>query len=221
MTDKIIYFKPEERTIVDTHLLAMATCIWPTCTEYKAEDFQLCIQHIRSATVFSRQGASRPDIPDEVKQRMRAKEEAELERYKNGEPLQQPPGFIYVLRSDEMIKIGYTQTLKIRLRQYPPGAKVLVTFPGSTLIEKHIHSEFRHLIVKGREWFKEVDELVAWIQKKQRIYGDVPTALNEGRFRDGQHVSISPRTNSRSIRSKKSDGSELRRRFSKYNHGLE
>ena len=155
MTDRITYVKKEERVIVDTHLLAMATCIWPGCTHYKAQDFQLCADHIRSAAIFHQQQTPRPNIPIEVKQRIRAKQEEDLALYTAGQPLKHSTGSVYVLRSDDMIKIGYSETPRVRLKHYSPGAQVLVIFPGNLLIEKHNHHEFRHPVIlgdDGRVW---------------------------------------------------------------------
>lgn len=87
-------------------------------------------------------------------------ERARLERDR------QHPGWIYYLRLDEKIKIGWTSDLNQRIRAYPPHAVVLASHPGTRADERDLHRSFKPFRVAGREWYSPGGELMAHIRRQ-------------------------------------------------------
>ena len=184
MTDhRIRYFKSSDRIVLDTHLNGMDTCLIPSCTNYKAEDFPLCPQHIYSAWHFHETQNPRENIPNSVKARDQAKQRTDLQHFLNGEPLEHAPGHIYILETDGLIKIGYSASVNQRLRHYPPSATVHVVFPGNPLIEKHLHTQHKEALTRGREWFTPTTELEEQISNLVAQHGAPPKRLSTDRFK--------------------------------------
>lgn len=75
------------------------------------------------------------------------------------------PGEVYYLLVGGLVKIGFTQDLTTRLKQYPPHARLLTRHPGTRTLESEMHHKFRRDLVKGREWFKESDALMDHIRR--------------------------------------------------------
>lgn len=84
-----------------------------------------------------------------------------------------PQPLVYFVERDGFVKIGTTRHLKSRLTALARGdcmidgmtpgpVTLLATLPGDDLIEKRLHSRFRHLRVGG-EWFLPDNELRALI----------------------------------------------------------
>lgn len=63
------------------------------------------------------------------------------------------PGWIYYLRIDDRIKIGYASILKDRLKSYPPNARLLAAHEGTKDDEAELHKRFRPYRRDGREWY--------------------------------------------------------------------
>lgn len=80
------------------------------------------------------------------------------------------PGQIYFLESHGLIKIGYSENLRIRLyhirasNAVPPT--LLLAIPGDKIFESIIHSEFRHLR-DHQDWFCKERELMDFIEKQR------------------------------------------------------
>lgn len=85
-------------------------------------------------------------------------------------------GFVYYIRINGQIKIGYSIDVTDRMRHYPPGSELLAIEPGTLLTEKERHQDFRRFLVRGREWFTESEALAAHIAKLRDELGD-PSAL--------------------------------------------
>ena len=71
---------------------------------------------------------------------------------------------IYVLRSDNLVKIGFSDSLRQRVRAIIAAVPVPVEFvghmPGDRDVEKHLHARFAAYRFSG-EWFKETEEMRA------------------------------------------------------------
>ena len=71
----------------------------------------------------------------------------------------------------ERVKIGFTQNLKRRLSQlqtfFPYPLELLMSVPGSLLMEQELHRVFSELNIT-REWFLPGPELLAFIDKTNR-----------------------------------------------------
>lgn len=72
-------------------------------------------------------------------------------------------GWVYYMRINGRIKIGYTTNLRQRSRNYPPGTELLAVEPGTRDTEKRRHDQFSRSLAQGREWFAESDDLAAHI----------------------------------------------------------
>ncbi|MFA4975674.1 MAG: GIY-YIG nuclease family protein [Candidatus Paceibacterota bacterium] len=78
---------------------------------------------------------------------------------------QAKPDWVYFLRREELIKIGYSNSPKRRAMQL--CATLLATTPGSRAEEARWHQKFRHLHAGG-EWFRPGADLVATINVLRR-----------------------------------------------------
>lgn len=71
---------------------------------------------------------------------------------------------IYVLRSDNLVKIGFSDDLRSRVQSVIAAVPVPVEFvghmPGGREVEAHLHSVFASSLFAG-EWFVETDEMRA------------------------------------------------------------
>lgn len=81
-------------------------------------------------------------------------------------------GLIYYLQVGERIKIGFSTSIRRRLRAYPPGATLLAFEPGDLTKERERHHQFAQLRVAGREWFMPGPELGAHITELVAEHGD-------------------------------------------------
>lgn len=69
---------------------------------------------------------------------------------------------IYVLRSDNLVKIGFSDNLRKRVRQIISTVPIPVEFvghmPGDRDVEKHLHDIFAQSSFSG-EWFVETEQM--------------------------------------------------------------
>lgn len=91
------------------------------------------------------------------------------------------PGFVYYIRMEDLIKIGYAANIANRMRAYPPTAELLAAHPGTVELEKSIHADFRAFLRRGREWFEPHATLVAHIEKVKAEFGDMSKLAYEYR----------------------------------------
>jgi hypothetical protein len=73
--------------------------------------------------------------------------------------------WIYYLRLDEKIKIGWTSNFNQRMHSYPPHAVVIVRHPGTRADERDLHRSFKPSRAAGREWYHPTPELLAHIER--------------------------------------------------------
>lgn len=74
-------------------------------------------------------------------------------------------GWIYYLRLDEKIKIGWTANYIQRMKAYPPHARVIARHPGARADERDLHRSFKPSRVAGREWYAPTPELMRHIEQ--------------------------------------------------------
>jgi hypothetical protein len=80
-------------------------------------------------------------------------------------------GWIYFLKVDDAIKVGYTKNLAQRQGQYPPNAFLIWAHRGTKADEK-VHHSLLHLHLKhGREWFTDCDEVHDYIKTLHSAQG--------------------------------------------------
>ncbi|UDL14911.1 G-I-Y Y-I-G endonuclease [Arthrobacter phage Sarge] len=75
------------------------------------------------------------------------------ERTKVAEETRTAPGTIYYLQVENLIKIGFTRDLSVRLQAYPPMARLLATHPGTFQLEADLHKKFSAHLADRKEWF--------------------------------------------------------------------
>lgn len=81
-------------------------------------------------------------------------------------------GYVYYIRINEHIKIGYAKDVTKRMRHYPPGSELLAVEPGTMRDEKDRHAQFKPYLVRGNEWFQPSDFLSKHIEGLRETYGD-------------------------------------------------
>lgn len=152
-------------------------CRWhEKCKEPRFPGLPLCFAHaiqIRDHMI---------DLEDEMKEshRLAARRnrefleaerrevaERELRESKGAEP-----GWIYYLHVGEYIKIGYSTDVKRRIRAYPPGSQLLAVHPGTPVLEKALHEDYKGLLAQGREWFRPGPELLEHCESVVSQFGD-------------------------------------------------
>lgn len=91
------------------------------------------------------------------------------------------PGFVYYIRMNDLIKIGYAADITKRMRAYPPNAELLAAHPGTLELEREMHQNFRSHLRRGREWFAEYPALTDHIESVRARFGDVSVLAHEYR----------------------------------------
>lgn len=156
---------PELRIIDDINARTY-WCIWPGCELRKIHDLPLCRDHVIVITEWE-------DPQIVVAREARATVTAAVDR---GETIPANSrfgtgGYVYFLRVDDLIKIGYSTQPHRRLREYPPNAEVLAVIPGTKKSEAALHGRFRFALQRGREWFRPADEILEYVKEMVEHYG--------------------------------------------------
>jgi len=151
-------------------------CGVKNCNRAQFETFPICEQH--AFDIWLEVGFFRMDVSKAAGAHIRKgvveKTKAELinealgiEKFKAEQRANkmQAPGTIYYLQIEDKIKIGYTQDLGNRLKQYPPMARLLATHPGTFQLEADMHRKFSVYLSDRREWFVANAELTAHIER--------------------------------------------------------
>lgn len=168
--DKITYTAPEDRAVVDAHLFAMATCIWPQCTSYKVVGTRLCPLHIGRAADWLGADLSKTERPPRTKAKPSALDL--VEEFKAGRRIQTYDEDVYIVKVDDLIKIGYSANIERRMKQYAPGTEILAIFPGTRKIEAYLHKKYAVHLTKGREWFADCVEIRNLVASMVAMYGE-------------------------------------------------
>lgn len=164
-------------------------CQWRKCPkegqQQTAIALPFCADHLRVITTATAKVRAIEVVIAEQRQADRVTRQVDLVSIveKSTEPSQPKLGWLYFVRVDDLIKIGYTTNLYQRLRHYPPNAVVLATQPGTMKMEKALHGQFRFALAKGREWFHVRPEIVEHIAGVVAAYGE-PSADLQDRYRD-------------------------------------
>lgn len=109
------------------------------------------------------------------------------------------PAVVYYARSGNLIKIGTTRDLLDRMRNYPPGTRLLAVEPGAEAVERHRHAQFASLLATRAEWFRPGTELLEHIQELAdtglpRAPTPAPDRRQRSRWREAQSVETAPAT---------------------------
>lgn len=68
-------------------------------------------------------------------------------------------GFVYFLKIDGHIKIGWASNLANRMRAYAPTSQLLAVEPGTRVDEAKLHKRFAVHRTHGREWYAPVPSI--------------------------------------------------------------
>lgn len=82
------------------------------------------------------------------------------------------PGWIYYLKVNDLVKIGFTTDIIQRMRDYPPDTPLLAVHPGTPELEREMHRIFKGSLARGREWFTPDDYVLEHCAKVVAEYGD-------------------------------------------------
>lgn len=85
------------------------------------------------------------------------------------QPVAEVQEWIYYLRLDEKIKIGWTANFAQRMKSYPPHAKVIIKHPGTRAEERDLHRTFTPSRASGREWYHPTPELMGHIEQAKTV----------------------------------------------------
>jgi len=175
------------REEIDEHLTASFWCIWPGCDQRKIRGSMLCHLHVAESAELVFNTRNLPKVTVDARDVERGTFESWLLNRTTTAPPIAPrdpqSGHIYILRTDDLIKIGFTTRPYDRLRQYPPSAQLLCLFPGTRSLEREIHGRFRFALRKGREWFRPADEILTYAADMVALHG-VPDKVFTDRHQD-------------------------------------
>lgn len=181
---------------LDAQLERSPWCIWPGCEYQKIRGTMLCHYHVAECAelVFNLRRLPKVTVDArDVEQGAFAAWFRRQHPVDSGEPPRPRNGYIYILRTDDLIKIGYTTRPYDRLRQYPPSAEVLCVFPGTKERETELHSKFRFALRRGREWFRPADEILAYAQEMVALHGAPAKALTDRHREPGPRQKVGTR----------------------------
>lgn len=123
--------------------------------------FPICLHHASELFSYVRDRLHW-DVSNLGKARMRlagmTREDIEIDR-RQRETL----GVVYYVRLGDVIKIGTSQDVATRVKDYPPHAELLATEMGGPILEAERHHQFNEYLTAGREWFIPGARLVAHI----------------------------------------------------------
>lgn len=151
------------------------TAVIPRCTAMKASGnfcdgkslpdapFPICVKH--AADVLHYLNSFMPaDQDGRIILAVRGMENARAQREER-KRFTPKTGQVYYVRVGDTIKIGHSDNVPRRIRQYPPGSALLAVEPGELALEHQRHYQFRAHRVAGREWYAPAPELMAHIDR--------------------------------------------------------
>lgn len=164
--------------------------MWFGCdTPYLMPDISICYNHattIRDTLARNDQIGMDRQAPMHEERYERQRQE-QLKLVKANKPQSDmliekvPEHWVYYVKTDDHIKIGYTTDLNGRLRSYPPNAQILGVEYGDRDLERQRHEQFNAYLAYGREWFHDTQEIRDHIATLPPM-----THLNIKRMRRGQ-----------------------------------
>lgn len=164
-------------------------CIWPACRSRSTSTrTRLCPYHlgqIRTAKIEALELRLREygqllneGTVERVQHRSDiARLEAEVKRLTPVKAAPKPAaeGTIYYLRSDGLIKVGFTTRWPLRMRGYSPGSILLAIHPGTRDDETRLKRKFAVHRTHGSEWLAQVPPVMEHIDRVIAEFGLPPT----------------------------------------------
>lgn len=170
------------------------TCLVPGCTLMCPAELQDGIEFpicsIHAAAVWEnveRQLNSRNAEMFEALGALQARREAirseerkadAIEREERAAKVRKPDaqGWIYYVRANGLIKVGWTSDLERRLRAYGANAEILAHYEARRSEEAALHRQLAPSRAKGREWYHDDPIVQAFIYRATREHGQ-PTVV--------------------------------------------
>lgn len=148
------------------------TCEWRECGEPRVNnDIPLCHEHVIRVWGYVEdleadgvKVVARKKMADVAE--IQAAEEEQRQRWAEES---RKAGWVYYLRVGELIKIGYTNDIYRRVKQYPPNVKFLAFHPGTLGLEQEYHRNFAQSRAMGREWYHPTEEVMAQVRRAREI----------------------------------------------------
>jgi len=172
-----------ELKAIDAIIERTQWCIWPGCGRVKNYELMVCKAHKKIIADYEDPSTKRLN---ELRAQAAGQRERNIEALDRGEKIDKnarTEGYVYFVRTGDLIKIGYSTQPYQRLRAYPPNAEVLGVFPGTKKLEADLHGRFRFALRKGREWFRVADEILEYVNEMVAHYGPPDKALTD-RYQD-------------------------------------
>jgi hypothetical protein len=141
--------------------------------------FPICIRHAAEIYRFvKRHAAAVDDKLGRLETFVEAYANAGILTVSHGQP-EPEKGTVYYVQVGELVKIGFSVSLKTRLASYPPNRRLLATEPGGWDLEGQRHGQFRSLLRYGKEWFAPGPELIDHINTLRRQVGAQPVVIRD------------------------------------------
>lgn len=136
-------------------------------------ELPLCFVHLG---VAAKQAAWRKDDPllvtavADVIERREARAQTRREAAKKAW-LTVTDGWIYYVRLNGLIKVGWTRDIDDRIRSYGPSVEVLVAYQGTRDDETNLHRQLKPARARGHEWYDDGPILADFIAKAIEQHG--------------------------------------------------
>lgn len=178
------------RLEMEDAIAGLRECALPMCTQPPIWDTRdgalgVCYMHGGQIAIhFDRLDEERKEVTEARVQR-EFKLRAQIKKHDEEAAARAiEAGWVYYIRVDERIKIGYSADVRERMRAYPPHSDLLAVHPGTRTLEREMHAMFKGALAAGREWFHPVPDLLAHIEQVVTEFGK-PAERHVYRFRDG------------------------------------
>lgn len=119
--------------------------------------FPICPRHIRQAYQWADDWMRSGGIPADPETIARVKADIAANQPEAS------PEVVYYLRIGDLVKIGTTINLAMRLRNYPPHTELLAVEPGGREIEAVRLRQFNALLASRVEWFHYREPLISHV----------------------------------------------------------
>lgn len=156
----------------------MTACVFPKCPKESGLglDLPICLAH--ATIIRDRLAVVEAQHPFAKREAAHAQQLAtSTQRINDGQMPAQGhavPGWVYYIRVNDVIKIGYAKSVTARMKHYPPNATLLAVEPGTLELEKRRHDHFHAHLAWGREWFHPTNELLTWIEQLRATFNPAP-----------------------------------------------
>jgi hypothetical protein len=180
---------------------SLRTCAMPRCHSPVALDqhgggLGLCFGCIIDLSEYIDTLDDAPALTERRLQRRYKELQADATEAARAEQRALAQGWIYYLRVDERIKVGYSADVRQRMRSYPPHARLVAVHPGTKTLEAQIHQDLHSALAAGREWFHPHAEVLAHIDRVLAEFGQ-PEQRHVYKFTEGTRQTIKPHIRSR------------------------